>query len=307
MKTKKVIVGAVAAAMLSLAVCPIAPAAAGEKVQISVSKAEVKAGEQFSVDVSLNNISAPGIQNTDFAVKYDSSLITITSVDAGALTKTGADSKDSTAGGASLFDANIDSEGYVNLVWSTGLDDSSYWLNGSGVFCTIKGTVKSGVADGTVIPLTVEAVDRETRPGSGTKADIYAGSLNADGTAVTFEVSTDDGSVTVGSVVTTTTTTSTTTTTTTSSSVPTGTATLRGDANCDKLINLADAVIILQSKAAPDKYGVNGSDSNHITEQGVINGDVDGGNAGMGGDGLTPLDALKIQKFMLKTITAAEL
>ena len=296
MKTKKVIVGAVAAAMLSLAVCPIAPAAAGEKVQISVSKAEVKAGEQFSVDVSLNNISAPGIQNTDFAVKYDSSLITITSVDAGALTKTGADSKDSTAGGASLFDANIDSEGYVNLVWSTGLDDSSYWLNGSGVFCTIKGTVKSGVADGTVIPLTVEAVDRETRPGSGTKADIYAGSLNADGTAVTFEVSKADGSVTVGSVA-----------TTTSSSVPTGSATLRGDANCDKQVNLADAVIILQSKAAPDKFGVNGSDSNHITEQGIINGDVDGGDAGMGGDGLTSLDALKIQKFMLKSITAAEL
>lgn len=298
MKTKKVIVGAVAAAMLSLAVCPVAPAAAGEKVQISVSKAEVKAGEQFSVDVSLNSISTPGIQNTDFAVKFDSSLIKITSVDAGALTKTGADSKDPTASGASLFDANIDSEGYVTLVWSTGLDDSSYWLNGSGVFCTIKGTVNSGVADGTVIPLTVEAVDRETRPGSGTKADIYAGSLNADGTAVTFDVSTSDGSITVGSAA---------TTTTTSAIVPTGSATLRGDANCDNLVQMSDAVLILQSIANADKFGVNGSDSNHLTAQGAINADVEGGDAGMGGDGVTPVDALKIQKFTLKLITEAEL
>lgn len=286
MKTKKVIVGAVAAAMLSLAVCPIAPAAAGEKVQISVSKAEVKAGEQFSVNVSMNDISAPGIQNADFAVKFDSSLITITSVDAGALTKTGADSKDSTGAGAPIFDANIDSEGYVTLVWSTGLDDSSYWLNGSGVFCTINGTVSSSAKDGTVIPLTVTAVDRETRPGSGAKADIYAGYLK-DNASVEFAVSTSDGSVTVGST-------------------QTG-ATLRGDANCDNVVSLADSVLILQSIASPDQYDIDGSNSGHITKQGKINADVEGGTDGMGGDGVTSMDALKIQKYAVKLITKAEL
>lgn len=41
MKTKKVVVGAVASAMLSLSVCSIAPAvAAGETVQISVGTAD---------------------------------------------------------------------------------------------------------------------------------------------------------------------------------------------------------------------------------------------------------------------------
>ena len=41
MKTKKIVIGAMAAAMLSLSVCSIAPAvAADETVQISASKTE---------------------------------------------------------------------------------------------------------------------------------------------------------------------------------------------------------------------------------------------------------------------------
>lgn len=103
MKTKKVVVGAVAAAMLSLAVCPVVPAAAGETVQISVGNEEVKAGEKFSVNVSLNDISAPGIQATDFAVSYDSSLITIDSVDAGALANTGAADADGSSSSGPRF------------------------------------------------------------------------------------------------------------------------------------------------------------------------------------------------------------
>ncbi|MBR1824630.1 MAG: hypothetical protein IJ779_10410 [Ruminococcus sp.] len=72
-----------------------------------------------------------------------------------------------------------------------------------------------------------------------------------------------------------------------------------GDANCDGNIDLSDAVLIMQYVANPDKYGLTGSSSAHITDQGMKNADVSG-NA----DGVTGKDALAIQKFTLKLITA---
>ncbi len=68
---------------------------------------------------------------------------------------------------------------------------------------------------------------------------------------------------------------------------------IKGDANCDGNVNMADAVMIMQSLANPDKYGVNGTDDTHITAQGEKNGDMDG-------NGLTNADALAIQKQLLK-------
>ena len=241
------------------------------------------------MNVSLYDISAPGIQATDFAVSYDSSLITIDSVDAGALANTGAADADGSSSSVPVFEASINSEGYVNLVWSTGLDDSSYWLNGSGVFCTINGTVSASAKEGTEIPLKVTAIDRTVNPGSSDKAAIFAGYVKDDA-AVEFAVETVDGSIKVAS----------------GSSTTVGDK-LRGDANCDDKVDLSDAVLILQSIANADKYGENGTDESHITSQGVINADVAGGTNDMGGDGVTPSDALKIQKYVAMLITEAEL
>lgn len=64
--------------------------------------------------------------------------------------------------------------------------------------------------------------------------------------------------------------------------------TLLGDSNCDNVINMADAVLIMQSISAPDKY--------KLTVQGTINADVDGKN------GITNKDALRIQQYMLRLI-----
>ena len=55
----------------------------------------------------------------------------------------------------------------------------------------------------------------------------------------------------------------------------------------------------MQVLGNPDSYGVNGTDKLHITSQGVTNGDVS--NVG---DNLTNLDALAIQKYLLKLIPA---
>ena len=64
----------------------------------------------------------------------------------------------------------------------------------------------------------------------------------------------------------------------------------------DGTVDLSDAVLIMQSLANPDKYGLKGTDENHITEQGTANADVEGG------DGMTVNDALVIQKYLLGLI-----
>ncbi|MBR6967086.1 MAG: glycoside hydrolase family 9 protein [Ruminococcus sp.] len=68
-----------------------------------------------------------------------------------------------------------------------------------------------------------------------------------------------------------------------------------GDANCDGQVDMSDAVLIMQSICNPNKYGVNGTDAHHITEQGKTNGDVDR-------NGLTNQDASSVQKFLLGII-----
>ncbi|MBR6242293.1 MAG: dockerin type I repeat-containing protein [Ruminococcus sp.] len=58
---------------------------------------------------------------------------------------------------------------------------------------------------------------------------------------------------------------------------------LSGDANCDGNADIADAILILQYLANPEKYP--------ITAQGLLNADI------IGNDGVTALDALQIQKL----------
>ncbi|MCQ2468917.1 MAG: leucine-rich repeat protein [Ruminococcus sp.] len=73
---------------------------------------------------------------------------------------------------------------------------------------------------------------------------------------------------------------------------------MKGDANCDETVNMADAVMIMQALANPAKYGLNGYADDHITAQGIINADVSDN------DGMTNNDALTISKFMLGIIDA---
>ena len=63
-----------------------------------------------------------------------------------------------------------------------------------------------------------------------------------------------------------------------------------GDANIDGYVDLSDSVIIMQSLANPDKYGITADGG--ITAQGKVNGDTDG-------NGLTNNDAREIQMSLL--------
>lgn len=269
MKTKRIVVGAMAAAMLSLSVCSLAPVmAADETVQISVGSANAEPGAKFTVDVSLADIPATGIQGCEFSVEFDSSLITVDSVTAGALADTGADEADASSSLIPIFDSIINNEeGVVNLMWSTSLSDSTYWLNGEGVFCTITGTVSADAASGTTADLKIAATKHETYPGSGTvNTVIKAGYMNSDNTAVNYAVQTADGAVAIGSA-------------------------LKGDANCDGSVDVSDAVFILQAIADPS------NDEFARTAQGEINADCR--NAG---NGVDAEDALAILEFKANII-----
>ena len=121
------------------------------------------------------------------------------------------------------------------------------------------------------------------------------GGTKGNGTPVIPDVTTT--TTTAAPVTTTTTEAPATTTTTTKQSTTVVGDGLSGDANCDGTVNLSDAVLILQSLAAPDFYDVNGSSNGHITQLGKINADCSGN-----GDGVTPMDALAIQKYLAKII-----
>nr|AEV58544.1 scaffoldin C [Ruminococcus flavefaciens] len=283
MKTKKIVIGTMAAAMLSLSVCSIAPAvAADETVQISVSKTTAEAGGEFKVDVSLADIPTTGLQCCNFAIKYDPKVLTIKDITAGTLA--GTVSGDASSSMLPNFN-NYSQEGLISVMWSTSVDDASKWLKGEGTFCTITGTVAAGTANGTVSEITVLPTSRETYDGSGVMNDAFDCGYLKDGVKVNFNVKPNAGSVTIGSEETTTTPPATTTTTENKPGVS-----LRGDANLDNKVSVADAVAILQSIANKDKYA--------LKPQGAVNGDVEGNN-----DGITGADALRIQKWDAGAIT----
>lgn len=264
MKTKKIVIGAMAAAMLSLSVCSLVPAAAaGETVQISVGKANVKAGEEFAVEVSLADIPSTGIQACNFSIEFDPGLVTITKVEEGKLSKSGVDSGDPSASLIAPFNSFTDNdEGTVSVMWSTSLDDASYWLKGEGVLCTITGKVASGAKDGDVADLKIVPTKRDTSTGSGVANDEIDCGYIKSGEKVSYDLKLTNGSVTVGSAQ--------------SSKL------VVGDANEDGEVTVADAAAILQYLGNNEAFP--------LTEQGKKNGDVDGTA------GITPSDALKIQK-----------
>ncbi|MBR0511624.1 MAG: cellulase family glycosylhydrolase, partial [Ruminococcus sp.] len=70
--------------------------------------------------------------------------------------------------------------------------------------------------------------------------------------------------------------------------------TVLGDANCDSGVDMSDVVLIMQALANPNKYGISGSDKNHITENGWKNADIPSTSTGVTTD-----DALAVQEFLL--------
>lgn len=264
MKAKRTIAGVVALAVLASSVASMT-ALAASTVTLSASTDTVEAGDDFSIDVSLSDIPSTKINVLDFAVTYDSSVLTVSDVTIGDSADTDT-SGDSTADDAPVFSYSIhEDEGEIAISWTTGLSDDA-WISEDGVIFTITGTVSDDAEDGEY-PIEFAAISRETYEGSGEdNEDIVIGYIDGSDYA-TYTVETEAGAVIVGA-----------------SDVETepeegdedpfspteGTEEddfdgLYGDVNVDGAVNLADSVLLAQYL----------SDIADVTDQGVDNGDVD--------------------------------
>ena len=278
MKTKKIVIGAMAAAMLSLSVCSLAPAfAADETVQVSVSNTSAEAGGQFKVDVSVSDIPDTGLQGCQFSLEYDSSIISVTTVTAGALTENGSTSADPSSSVLPNFNSYVDNtKGVLSIMWSTSLDEPTYWLKGEGVLFTVTGTVAAGAADGAKSDIKIVPTGRSVTSSSSVMNEEVDCGYVKNGEKVSYNVKLVNGSVTVGSGK------------TTEPSSESGKY-LKGDANCDGKVTIADATAIVQHLGNQDEYG--------LSKQGLINADCDGD------PGVTGADSNRIQMLEAGLIT----
>lgn len=263
MKTRRIIASALAFIMATTAAAT-SVYAAGETVKISASKAEAEVGGTFTVDISLSDVPSTAIMGCEFAIKYDSSVLSITGVTAGEITNTGADTAESDISSeVPAFFEDHSNAGSVTFTWCTGLTDKSYWISKDGVFATISGTVSASAAAGEY-PIEIVPISRDDIGGANNS--IYVGYVDGSN-AVEYGTSVTNGAVIVaGKTVETTTTTTTTatngpvqtttTTATTTTNQPADTTTntknttnggeditpLFGDINLDGAIGVTDVV-----------------------------------------------------------------
>ena len=249
MKTKRTMAGILAMAMAASALAFNPVFAAGE-IGISAEKVSAKAGAEFTLAVSLQDVPSTGVGGCEFSLAYDSSIVTVTGVTAGTIAQTGADDQESAfAGEAPSFDSNFSAAGVIDVIYSTGLTDSAYMVKQDGVFLTITGTVNESAKVGDVSDFKIQPIDRETTPGSGTKNDqIVFASIAEDGTVSSYDTVVRNGFVTVvgdtTTAVTTTTGSDSTTTETKETTTESESDINYGDANLDGKVDLTDAITL---------------------------------------------------------------
>ena len=293
MKAKRTIACALALSMLAATATSLGASAAGSSVTLAGSKATAESGGEFSVDVSLSGVPSTGINVLDFAVTFDQTILSVDQVTVGAAADTGADAADSTSKDAPVFATNI-KDGEIAVSWTTAAPTAN-WIKSDGVILTITGTVKDGVADGTVTPIDFAPVSRDTYEGSGTKnSSMVIGYISGTDSA-SYGIVTEAGSVTIGSkqttteapvtttaVETTTTVTNETTaetttkeneTTTTKSTIQVDPSLLYGDVNLDGDIDLADAVLLNKSVAGVVELNDTAKANADCQKDGIISSD----------------------------------
>ncbi len=263
MKKTKIISGLMAMAMTVMSLGISASAADSVAVKIGTDTVEA-AGEAFSVDVELGSVPSTGLSSIDFAINYDSSVLKISDVKLGTVGDTGAKSQEGDLGDT-LFNW-YDNGKQIVIIWATGLTDSKYWVKSDGVFVTLSGTVKDGVAAGTVSKLEGAGADRNIYPNSTTKASSYLSAVGESGTT-DYTASFTAGSVEVKAK-----------TTTEPAEAD------WGNVNCTGAVDVSDAVMLARFNAEDNTV--------KITAQGKINADVTHDGA------LDGNDLIKILKYI---------
>jgi hypothetical protein len=246
MKVRKIVAGLAAVSML--AAFSAQAVFAADSVSIKAGDATAKAGEKFTLEVSVEGLPSDGASVMEFAVTYDSKVATITGVSAGKAIPGGVDSAEK-LDGVKGFEASYDTAGTVTVTYSTGLGDSAYTVK-DGVVAVISGTVAAGTAEGKY-PVKIEAIPRATVEGKGdTNKEVKAGLIGADGTVTKYSVTGAAGNIIVGNPTTETTeapkdTTEATKATTEDKKDPTESnekVSKYCDANCDGEIDITDVI-----------------------------------------------------------------
>lgn len=194
MKVRKIVAGLAAVSML--AAFSAEAVIAADTVSIKAGDASAKAGEEFTLEVSLEGLPSGGANVVEFAVTYDSKVATISSVTAGKAAQTGVDSAEK-LDGVKGFEENHDTAGTITITYSTGLGDATYAIK-DGVFAVITGKVAAGTAEGKY-PVKIEAISRATVEGNGvTNKEVKAGLIGSDGTVTKYTATGVAGNIIVG-------------------------------------------------------------------------------------------------------------
>ena len=267
MKKIKIVSGLMALAM-SVSAMGIT-AFAADPVTVTVGKDTVLPGESFSVDVDLSSVASSGLTSIDFAIQYDPAVISISDVSLGKAGNTGASAQEGNYGDTVFGWKDTGSQ--IILVWSTGVEDSSYWVK-NGTFVTISGKASSSAKANDVSKLQVVAVDREAYPGGSANKEIVFASVGTDNKVTDYGAKAIDGEVVIGG----------------------GTTNAKwGDADCNGDVDVLDAVMIARVAAEDTETG--------ITSEGKTNSDVThDGN-------VKPDDLGKLLKYLSGKLTEEDL
>lgn len=264
MKFNKAAACLIATACTASLFSTVASVSAADAITIAAESKSVESGKEFTVDISLAGVPSSGIAGLDFAIKYDTSLMEVTGVTEGAVSKT---NDKQVEGFSSNLATNINN-GAVSVLWATGsVSDSSKWIKSDGVLLTLN---CKALKDG----------DAKVDITKGVRKDAEGIDIAVEGLAVVNGTA-KAGTVSIGPKPTTEPSPTTKPTETTAPG-----ATLLGDVDCDGKVDITDITTLAISLV----------DKKPVTGQAAINADVDK-------DGSVALtDLARIKQFVSKVI-----
>ena len=267
MKVSKIVAGLAAASMM--AAFSAQTVLAADTVTIKADEVTAAAGENFTMNISLDGVPAQGISVMEFAVKYDAKVVENVKVSAGKIAQNGVEDVENWSG-VTAFVADTSTDGLITITYSTSQTEAKYCVSESGVYATITGTVKAGTADGDY-PVEIVAIDRETKEGSGAKnKDIKAGYIDADQKATTYATSVTNGNIHVGK---------------SSETEPQGKL-MYGDVDESGKVDIIDVITLNKNLMVGEE----------LTPQGKINADVDVNKV------VNEVDSLNILKYVVELV-----
>lgn len=133
---------------------------AADDFSVKISSETVEPGESYTLTLDMENIPSPGLNVCEFGISFDSSLVTVESIELGKLAENVTADENLPHPFAYTIDTDV-----VDVLFS---DVSGTVLSGSGTFLSITGKVSETAAEGSEAVFSIVPIDRAVTPGSGT-------------------------------------------------------------------------------------------------------------------------------------------